>query len=255
MNKYYNRLIGELKKFTIEKKRYFNDTIFSILGFTFGFMMMSGIMKSFTGGNTAELNIDGFLLGYSLFMFAVMNYTSFSGSITEEMSRGTLEQLYLSSISIQVTLIYKTIINFIYNLLLLAITLFTIKEMTGITIQIDYLRALLILFISVPALWGLGLIISVIVLSNRKISGVMGILQFGFFILIALPAEPFTKYSFLPFTTASNLIFSLSNPENPLPLVWYLFVIANSIIYLTIGFVAYGFFERNARKKNILCQY
>ena len=253
--KLLNLLRGETIKFLAELKRYFFDTISGVVVLTMLFLLMFYGIRFFAGPDLGDGSLDSLVIGYILWLLALMGYQKISYLIREETERGTMEQLYLCSFGIEWPLIIRTFLESIYNLILCFAVLLCCMLITGIRLDINFLHFVGVLLISLPSLWGLGLILGSLTLLLKKIGIVSQFMQFAMIGLVAVNAYPINVFSFLPFASGATTIRAAIVHGTEFPLYWYVMILAINLVYFFAGVIVYKSVERLARKRNLLCQY
>lgn len=232
MRKYYNLLLAEGMKFCCELKRYWFNTVLDLIVVYMIFLAMFFGIKFFAGPSLNGDDLDALIIGYIMWMFATSAFQSLSQSISEEMQRGTLEQLYLCPFGIEKSFVVRIFLNFffifIFNALILILTMVT----TGRWPNIDILKITPVLLIALPALWGLGIIVGGITMIFKKVTSLQSVITFGLVGIVSVPAYPLSIFSFLPFSAGSSTVQLIVRKGQAFPLSWYFFITGISVVYL-----------------------
>lgn len=253
--KLLNLLQGEIIKYTAELKRYFFETISGVVMLTTLFLLMFYGIRFFAGPDLGDRSLDSLVIGYILWLLATMGYQTISNMIRQETERGTMEQLYLCSMGIEWPLIIRTFLESVYNFMLCFVVLICCMLITGNWLEINFFHFAGVLFISLPSLWGLGLILGSLTLLLKKIGIISQFMQFAFIALIAVNAYPINVFSFLPFASGATTIRTGIVHGIEFPLYWYFIILGINLIYFFTGIIVYKIIESLARKRNLLCQY
>ncbi len=235
-------------------KRYLFNTVAFVLIMYLMFLGLFWGLKTMAP-NIGESSLDSMVVGYLLWMSALLALQGTGGVILSESERGTLEQLYLSPISPEIIFLSKAIGETLVNFLILTIMIFMAMLTTGRWLTINFIHFYTILFISLLSLNGIGFMIGGIGLIHKRVQAAYPILSFGLMGLMMLPVYPINGFSFLPFIAGAHTINHAIVHHTEFPLKWYLFVTLNSLIYMLIGLFVFKMLETKARKLNKLGQY
>lgn len=253
--RYFNLFAGEVRRYVAELKRYIFNTISGLIIFYIIFLAMFFGLRSFAGPGFDEANLDTLIVGYIMWMMAMMSFQSVSYTLTEETQRGTLEQLYLCSLGMEWALIFRiildTVFNFVFSLIILYITMLT----TGRWMSVNIPWLAFVLLLSLPSLWGLGLLFGSLTMLFKKIQQLLQIMTFGLLGVVAVRAYPFNGFTLLPFAAGSTAINGTMTKGLIIPPYWYAVIALVSLFYLILGIVFFKWIERIARRRNLLNQY
>ena len=253
--KLVNLFIAEARMLIWELKRYIFNTGAMMVVMYIIFLGMFWGVKTIAGDGVSSSSLDSMVIGYVLWMSAMLALQGTGGVVLSESQRGTLEQLYLSPLGANVIFLSKAISSTLFNFVLIAIMLFLTMLTTGRWLSVNLLSFYVILFISLLSLNGFGFMLGGIGLIHKKIGAVNGILSFGLIGLMLLPVYPFTAFSFLPFIAGAHTINSSIVHGSVFPVWWYVFVAVNSLVYLSIGLGIFRLYEKKAKRLNKLAQY
>jgi ABC-2 type transport system permease protein len=203
-------------------------------------------------------SLEGFIVGYFLWTIMVMAYSDIAYSIINDSSRGTLEQLNMSSISLARILTTRSFSNLLINYLVSIILLFVIMASTGYWLQIKIFSILVPIFIGIFSILGIGLICGGLALIFKKVQSLLSIIQYFLIGLVTINIHSEFVSSILPFRPAAEKVFmtilggcSLSD-FSPLD---YGIMIGNSILYFSIGLFVFNQCVKFAKTKGLLGQY
>lgn len=262
MKKLYYLFKVSLLKSVKELTRYKFDTITNMGMFYLLFMAMFGGLKSF-GGNLCSSPIkigntlDTFIVGYFLWTIMYMAYSNIAHSISSDSSRGTLEQIAMSNLGLHSVVIVRGFCNMLIDLIESFIILFLVMSSTGRTIEIQFLPILLIIFIGIFSMFGLGLILGGLAIIYKRVSAILNLVQF-FLIGICFTSGNIATNIVYPFFTAKEMIYSLTlnkSTLSSLPLEMYGLLVLNSTIYFTVGIIVFKHCYKKSKKKGLLGQY
>lgn len=247
--------VAETIKFWRETKRYLFDLFWGNVSLFMIFLAMFFGLKAFGGTQLNMDSLDAMIVGYITWLIAFGGFQTLGWFVGEENQRGTLEQLYLSPMGIEWSLLLRAMLNFSLTFLLDVLILVLTMLVTNRWLSLDIPTIFLLLLTSVPGMWGLGLAFSSLMILYKKISSLFMVVNFAFIFLISLPAWPFNWYSFLPFSACASSLQMLVRRGASFPLWWYLFLTGLSLFYLAFGIIVFRIASRAAKRKNLLGQY
>lgn len=245
----------EAMKMYNEFKRYLFNTLTNLIVFFIIFIAMFYGIKFFAGPNLKSDSLASLIIGYIMWTFAIIGFQDLAYGVYEEIQRGTLEQLYLSSIGIEIIFFYRSFLDFFFSLFFVGIILIATMAITGIWLPVRLLKTLPVLLLTIPSLWGLGIFFGGLVMIFKKISSFMQVITFGLIAIVSVSAYPVNVYSFLPFAAGSTTIQYMIRKNYTFSFEWYLFLLSISIFYIILGILAYKYCEKVARRKNLIGQY
>ncbi len=244
-----------MKNYFIHLKRYWFNTVMMMGGVYILFVLVFFGLQSF--GASSE-TLEGSIVGFALWIFAIIGFSELSWSLMEEARNGTLEQLYLSPVSFRRISGYRIISSFLVNLIVILIFLFSMMVGTGYYLNMDP-GVLILLFLTLLSVYGIGYILGGLSLIFKKIQAVFSIMQFVFIVLLILPilTDSLVIY-FLPVSWGTVLI-------NKMMISGYSFfdlsfinigiLLFNSTLYLGIGYITFGVLESVAKDRGLLGHY
>jgi ABC-2 type transport system permease protein len=245
----------EALKYFLELKRYFFNTVSSLLSIYIIFLAYFFGFKFMGGPNMDTGKLDVFIVGYIMWMFALISFQSNSYLIYDEMQKGTFEQLYLCSMGIETSILFRMFMDLIFSFIFNGIIFYLTMLTTGRYFSIPFLKIFIPLMISLPSLWGLGYIFGGLTLIYKKTVSFLQIMQFAIIVLVAVDAYPLNFFSFLPFSAGATTVQGIINFKETFPLSWFFFLSAISLFYYFVGLALFRYFLKRAKKQNLLGQY
>ena len=248
---------GIFKRDLIHFKRYLLNSISSMvtlyLIFLLVFLGIRGIVKTPAAlGNT----IEGFAIGFVLWVLTSDAYSRLSYSVSNEAMVGTLEQLYLSPYGfgwISSSTVMSTMVS---NILTSGFLIFIITLTTGRGFHFDLFPLLPVVILTLLGVSGVGFIMGGLSLVFKRITSTFQMIQFAFIGLIAFPIDKVPLMKYLPLSLGYNIIRKIMTGNKALIAPGdYLFLILNSMFYLFIGYSIYKVLERKAKRDGRLGQY
>ncbi len=253
--KVLNLINAEAKMMYWSLRRYMFNTVAMVVVMFLIFMGMFWGIKTIGGSGVTENSLDAMLVGYILWVSAMLALSNTGTEILNESQRGTLEQLYLTSLGAHKIFFYRALMNIIFNFIFVTAMLYLSMLATNRWMAVNLLYLYSMIFISTISLVGISFMMGGLGLIHKKISSINGILSFGLIGLMLLPTYPLTPYAFLPFIAGAATVRSSIVLGKVFPPMWYIFITANSIFYMTLGFIIFKKMEKKAKKLNKMSQY
>ncbi len=236
-------------------RRYMFNTVGMVAALFVIFMGMFWGVKSIGGSGVTGDSLDSMLVGYILWVSAMLALGNTGSEILSESQRGTLEQLYLSPLGAHKVFLYRALTNIVFNFMVITVMLYLSMAATGRWMHINLLHLYGMIFVSTLSLVGVSFMMGGLGLVHKKISSINGILSFGLIGLMLLPTYPVTPYSFLPFIAGAAAIRKSIVEGTGFPVWWYMFIVVNSLLYLAAGLFVFRKMETKARRLNKMNQY
>lgn len=254
-----------LEKALKDLTRYKFDTISDILSLYALFLAMFFGLKLFgIDMNVSPVSLghtlEGFVSGYFLWTIMMMVYSDVAYGITNDASRGTLEQLSMSDMGLHSILIMRSIANMLIYVLICFVLLVIIMATTNYWLHINIISMLLPIIMGIFSILGISLILGGLALIFKKVQSFLNIIQY-FLIGLVIPG-PYSlnavTSALLPFRPSIRMIY-LSMFKGisffDFPLYDYVIMIANSAAYLAVGLFIFNQCTKVAKRKGLLGQY
>jgi ABC-2 type transport system permease protein len=247
--------INELKLQYYEMRQYWFETLSGLIFITLVFLGLFYGIKSFAIDQGNNQSLDGLLFGFLLWTFASGAYGSMTKAVIDDTQKGFIEQLFLCPQGFVTLMLYKSLVESLVGLLMLTLIAYVAMAITGNWLDINFVILYGILLIAAPSLVGFGLIMSGLALVFKRVGTISALMVIGLMGLVALDGLPLNIFTLLPFVPGASLARDLILEQ--VPLNWtHLFIVAvNSTLYLTVGIVTFRFFERQAKRRNLIGQY
>jgi len=244
-----------VKKYFIELKRYFLNTLMSMIGIFIMFLLVFFGLRSFEAGTDT---LQGSIVGFAMWIFAVMAYSEMSWGLLQEARDGTLEQLYLTPSTFRRISAYRVFGSFIFQFMLFTVFLGIMMVVTGQYLTLNA-GVIILIGLTLLSIYGLGYIMGGLSLVFKKVQAGNQILQFLFILLLVLPT--ITDHQiiyFMPLSWGNHMINKMMIDGLSLfdfTLLEYLILLVNSFAYLIIGLFIFSLMERSAKKRGLLGHY
>lgn len=242
--------------------RYKFNTLINIATFYFLFMaMLLGLKVLGNSLSTSPIkignSIDTFIVGYFLWTVMYMAYVNIAYAIINDASKGTLEQVAMSNLGLHSVVIVRAISDTIINFLICFAVLFLAMYTSGRWIDIKVLQVVVILFIGMFSMFGVGFIFGGLAIIFKQVNAILNLVQYFLIGLVMIDTSAITSI-FVPFLPAINMVYKLCLGELTLlsfPIERYVFLILNSVLFFSIGLFVFKYCCNIAKKKGLLGQY
>ena len=247
--------LTEFRLFAWGLKRYMFNTGAMVLVMYLIFLGMFWGVRSIAGASVTTDSLDSMVVGYVLWLIAMMTIQGAGSDVLGESQTGTLEQLYLSPLGADMIFLFRLIDGIIFNYVFVTIMLFLSMLTTGRLLTVNFPYFYGVLFISLLSLVGISFMLGGISLVQKRVGAVFGILSFALIGMMLLPVYPFTPWALLPFIAGAHTINAYTVHGTVFPAWWYIFIAGNSLFYLLAGLFTFRLFERKAFRLNKMGQY
>ena len=261
-------LSAELLKVTADIKAYWFNYIFGNLNVLFLFV---GLFYAFSNSYDSPEGMFQFLFGLMLWYFGVHAIDLIALIVEEEILEGTLEQILMTKTAVINTLTYRIIAQIIFDtfkaVIMFVLCFLMFKIPLSIFLEVHWISVIVIFFITLTGLYGIGYIIAGLSLLYKKVSAVA-----------SLSSNLILYFSgiIIPLHKLPNIFFNIF--ANILPLKWGMktlrFLMENnydigvtvinqnfvmltgiSLIWILTGLFLFTLLKNSAIKKGNLGQY
>lgn len=251
-------LAANVRKVAIELARYPINTAGMVLNFYLIFLMFFlGIQLIGDQASAAE-NTRYMIVSMTLWFLALMAMQGIGWEITQEATRGTLEQLYMSPIAPWRILLARMAGTVAMHLLVIAAMLVMAMATAGEWLSFDLLTLAPLLLVTVAGMLGVGFMVAGLALVFKQVQSVLQVAQFLFLALVSVPVGLASWLEALPAVRGSTMIRQAMTAGVTLqqfsPVDWLLLLV-NAAAWLAAGVMAYRLAERRAFERGLLGQY
>lgn len=228
------------------------------MGLFTGARMVAGPMA--LGGK-----LDGMVIGFIMWFFAMMAINAMSFDIESEARQGTLEQVVIHAPNYLGLLWVRAVEHMCLGAGLVILLALAIQASTGVWLTVTWVTLLPIaatVGLAVLGLCGIGLILGGLSLVFKRIGQLAAIVQFGLlFLALAdtsqLPPSWQAVLTHVPLAPAVALLRTLTTPGASLANVpsGLLLLLGDTVIYAAIGTVCFALAFRGARRAGSLSHY
>jgi len=243
----------------INLKRYIFDTISGLVTMYIVFLVIFYGVRGIGGASLAMgTTLEGILVGYLVWVLAISAYSELSWDLNNEAQMGTLEQLYVSPIGFKWVNAYSMLSNLLWQFVFLGVLLVLMMVSTGKYLNLDLISILPLLLLALGAAYGIGFAVGGLALIFKRLRSFFQIVQFVLLAFIAVPIEQFPAIVYMPLSLPSYLLRMVMVDGIR---IWeleasYLLIAATtSLIYLTLGGIAFSKCEKIAKNKGLLGHY
>ncbi len=244
-----------VKKYFIELRRYFLNTLMTMGGILILFLLVFTGLRSFEAGTDT---LQGSIIGFAMWTFAVMAYSEMSWGLLQEARDGTLEQLYLTPSTFRRISAYRVLGSFLFQFLLFVIFLGIMMFITGQHLSLNP-GVIILIGLTLLSIYGLGYIMGGLSLVFKKVQAGNQILQFLFILLLVLPTITNHQIIYVvPLSWGNQMINRMMINGLSLldfTLIEYSILLVNSFAYLIIGLFIFSLMEKTAKKRGLLGHY
>lgn len=242
----------------IMMQRYLVNSISGIITLYIVFMILFVGARAVAGGGFAlgATTMEGLVVGYLVWTFAMMGYQELAWGIINEAQVGTLEKLYLTPVGFRWVNAFSQLSQLTVNLTMLGMIFALIMLTTGVTLRVDIISVVPLLLITAISAYGLGFALAGLALIHKRIQSAFQIVQF---ILVAFIAAPSTAWSrLLPLNLGHRMLTSSMVHGTriwQLPPGDLLTAVLVGVAYLGLGIGVMERCERRARDRGLLGHY
>lgn len=237
-------------------KRYWVNSASGILTTYLMFLLIFFGGRAAVGGTALNDSLSGIIVGFFLWSLSFSAFQTPANAVSNEAQWGTLEQLYMSPLGLNLVIILKALsdlaIGAATSLILLGLMMIT--SGTFLTINVVTV-GLLILFTMCSAL-GFGLAFGGLAIIYKRISNVFLLVQFLF--LGALAAPSTTPFQLLPLALGNDLLRRAMETGIrlwELPIADLVLLVSKAAVYLLGGLLVFTLCVRKAKRDGVMGHY
>lgn len=251
-------LKANFRKQFIELKRYYPNTIAMIISLYFLFLAVFLGLK-FVGNPTAfDENVQYTIVSMAFWFIAMSAFGNPSGTIAQEATRGTLEQLYMNPYRPWKIIFSRILALLTFELMSVIVLLIIIQASVNQWLNFNPLTTIPIALITIVSLIGIGFMMAGIAIVFKQIQNVLQIMQFILMGLVFFPLSLVPILEIAPFVKGVNMLRDVMIQDLSLTDFGYLdyaSLAGNSLFYLCLGLFIYLRCEKIAKEKGLLSQY
>lgn len=264
--RYFLLLKAEFKVSFILISRYPFQLITGIIASYITFM---GLFYGFQGLKVFEnssYSPGSLIIGFLIWQYAMSAIGDMSQEIMSESQTGTLEEIIISVINPLYFLSARTLALLLIDTLWVIFLLSIISLTTGVFLHIPFFPTIIIFFLIVTGLYGLGFTLAGLALIFKRLGPILSILNIVLLLFtgVILPLEGFPVIiqclaHSLPLTDGLSILRMVILEDKGLLYVikdgGMIKLILNSSCYLFLGIVSFKWCYREALKKGVIGHY
>jgi len=223
--------------------------------FFFGLMFYGGQMVA---GQAITDTIEGLIVGYFLWTLALGAYSGVTNDVRAEASWGTLERHYMTPFGFGPVILAKSVAIVFRTFVTSSLVLAAMLVLSGTSLDLNLLTVVPVATLAIASAMGLGLVMGGLSVLYKRITNVVNLLQFTFIGLISAPAFDLWWAKFLPLAQGSGMLQVAMKDGRHLwefAPIEIAILVGTAVLYLGLGYVAFGLATRRARRLGVLGDY
>lgn len=253
----FNLFKANFRKEYIEMKRYYPNVL-ATLGTTYFIFLAIFLGLKFVGNPISfEENLQYTIVSYVFWVLAIIAVNLAAETILEESMRGTIEQLFMSPFGMWRVMLSRIIAEVSLNSIIVIVLLFAAQLTSGKWLSFNPI-IIPILIITLISMVGLGFMMAGLAIIFKRISQFLQILQFIIMGLAFIPLSAVPLLEIAPFVKGIDMVRTITIENYSLtdiPLIDFISILLNALIYLCLGLFVYFRGERIAKQKGLINQY
>ena len=179
------------ERFWIKLKRYAFNTLSGLVTLYLIFLLIFAGAKYAQGFgiNLFGESLEGLVVGFLVWTFALSAYSDLSWSLMREAQQGTLEQLYMCPFGFRFVSFAWIVSSFLTTFVFSGTLLFLMMVTTGKYLRLPLGTLLPLAFLTVAPIYGLGFVMAGLALVFKRIQAFFQILQFVFVFFLFIPLD------------------------------------------------------------------
>ncbi len=252
-------LLGaQFKREFVYLKRYFFNFIGGFVTLYVVFLLIFLGFRGLAGGTDMYgTGLGNLIVGYVLWVFAMMIYQDISYNLFNEAREGILEQLYMSPFGYVRVTAFRLIASLAINFIMAVVILLAMMLSTGRFLNLDLISLFPLVILLLVPISGLGFILGGLQLLYKRIQSILQVVQFLLVGVIVAPIH-LGWTQLLPGTMASHLVREVMVGEvfiTALPFSKILIALGIALIYAFLGILIFKYCERVAMVSGRLGQF
>lgn len=245
-------------KVVIELKRYLPNTIAMVITFYAVFVFMLLGVRFVGDPATAADNIRYVMVANGFWFLLLMGVQSLGWELSAEALRGTLEQLYMSTVPPYLILMFRMIATMFIYTALLAVLMVLSMLTAGEWLTVDVPTLLLVLPPTFLAVMGLSFVVAGLTIVYKQVGAFLQLLQF---VLMAIAFVPITTAPLVELApTAKGIdmirqVMAVGTPLSAFTGTDWAVLLGTGVFYFIVGLGVYQLFERRAMTRGLLGHY
>ena len=247
----FNLFKGTFLRSITEIKRYFLNWISSMISmFIIYFLIIFGF-KTFGGPSIGD-TVQAAALGYFTWLLMLTTMGDLSWTIMNEVNRGMIEQEFLSPYGPLTVFIFYELSNLLLSFPLLFFMMILMFSFAGITIVLPA-SFYAVMILAMLQSMGMGFILGGITLMYKRTNALLQLMQFAVIGLLFINAHGW-KALLIPIAPHFALMRDILSGKS-INNVYFIYTVIGTILWLSLGFIVFRFFERKVRISGNLSLY
>ncbi|MFN3346305.1 MAG: ABC transporter permease [Candidatus Bipolaricaulaceae bacterium] len=248
-----------LIRFLLELKRYPLNTLSSLFTLYLVFLLLFAGARYAQGFGISPFGegLEALVVGYLMWIFALIAYSDLAWGIMREAQQGTLEQLYMCPFGFRFVSISAVLASFLVSFIFSGALLLLMMATTGKFLRLPLGTLVPLLFLTLAPIYGIGFLTAGLALVFKRVQAFFQILQFAFVPLLFLPGETWWSKA-LPLSLGSRLVREAMVEGKglfALAALDLLILLAQAAFYLGLGLAVFSLCERIAKDRGLLAHY
>ena len=223
--------------------------------FFFGLLFYGGQALA---GQALTDSIEGLVVGYFLWTLSVGAYSSVANDIGSEVQWGTLERHFMTPFGFAPVALAKGVAKVVRSFLISGVILAVVLLITDTSLQVPVVTVVVVAGLSIVSVLGLGFAAGGLSVLYKRIGSWLGLLQFGFPVLVAAPAFELGWTRFLPLAQGSSLLQRAMLEGTRVwefPPAELATLVGVAVVYVAGGYAVFHYTTRRARRLGVLGDY
>lgn len=251
-------LEANARKVALELWRYLPNTLSLLVTFYAIFLTLFLGLQVVGDPAGAGENVRYLIVANAFWFLMLITINSMGFEITNEATRGTLEQLYLAPTPVPWILASRMVAMLAIHLLLIAVMVSLAMLTAGTSLHLDVPLLLALLLPTLASVVGLGFAVGGLALVFKQVQSLLQVTQFVFLGLAFVPLAAAPWLELAPVVKGIDLVRAVTVQGAgfaDLGARDWVSLAANAAVYLALGLWAYRAAEGRARRRGLLGHY
>ncbi len=257
-NGYHHAFRANFAKTVIELKRYLPNTISMIVTFYAIFVFLLLGVRFIGDPSTADSMVRYLLVSNAFWFLLMIGVNSMGWELTSEALRGTLEQLYMSTVPGWLILLFRMIASLFVYLVIVVVLMVLSMVTAGQWMSIDVLSLAAILPATFLGVMGLSYVVAGLTIVYKQVNSVLQMTQFALMGIAYVPIANVPLMELAPTAKGIDMVRRVMAEGVPLgsfaaadwASLWL-----SGVVYFLVGLAAFKLFERRAMRLGLLGHY
>lgn len=257
-NGYQHAFRVNLGKAVIELKRYLPNTISMFILFYSVFVFLLLGVKFIGDPATADTSVKYLLVSNGFWFLLLTSVSSMGWDLSTEALRGTLEQLYMSTVPTWLILLFRIVSTLLVYMVILVVMTVLSMLTAGQWLTFDLAAIAAILPATLIGAIGLAYLVAGMTLVYKQINSFLQVFQIFLMGVAYVPLATAPLLELAPTAKGIDMIRLVMAEGVPLAAfgaadwtsLW-----VSGLVYFALGFVAFKLFERHAMRMGLLGHY